>query len=344
MLNTIFKLALFIFILFIFTVCIISCMSSEVNNKYLENSEMLDSTNHDQKTLVNYNEFGVKCRALLSTRFEDLSQLKTLVSIQYDKDYTTMDSADCRYTVVTLSYLSNGESLIRTMTSGIAQNDISNLQTAGYLKRAEFVLINPNIIQQRRALEKAYILARRKPAIFGPGDMSFFDLAEASFRHINTPELAYQNSRDSSEKGYINTFNHITAQAIITSFFSESLADLISDLHERQNMKEITSGRFNERQLKDTFNSPEDNYVDIINNEIGQKIGLTLKKKYNLSENSVCTPILLASYLNDIQSYYMWSLEIGLDNFRPSDEVVVKFSNKINVLLKSGWIPTDLAF
>ncbi|MBK6701422.1 MAG: hypothetical protein IPG55_16360 [Saprospiraceae bacterium] len=99
-------------------------------------------------------------------------------------------------------------------------------------------------------------------------------------------------------------------------------------------MPEITSGRFTERQLKDSINSPEDNYVDIINNEIGQKIGLALKEKYQFNSKTACNPILLTAFLNDIQRYYIYALEIGLDDFRPSDVDVIKFSNKINTMLK----------
>lgn len=276
---------------------------------------------------------GVRSKALLSTRFKNLDHLKTVVSIQYDKDYLKMDSMECIHSVVNLTYVSNGEKIIRTMRSGVSQSEILKLQKADFFTRTRFVLSNPATIRQRGELDNIYMLSRRRPAFFGPGDMSFYDLAEGSFRHINTPELAYQNARDSSEKGFINTFNHVTAQAIITSFFSEELADYIADLHERNNMPEITSGRFNIRQLKDSINSPEDNYIDIINNEIGQKIGFILKGKYKLNDKTVCTPDLLTAYLNDIQSYYMWALEIGMDKFRSNDEMIIRFSNKINVLL-----------
>ena len=86
--------------------------------------------------------------------------------------------------------------------------------------------------------------------------------------------------------------------------------------------------------LKDSINNPTDNYVDVINNQIGQKLGNTLKVKYGLNNKNKCTPALLNAYLNDLQSYYMRALELGMDNFRPNDEVVKRFSNKINTLLK----------
>ena len=69
-----------------------------------------------------------------------------------------------------------------------------------------------------------------------------------------------------SEKGYLNTFNHITAQAFMTSIFSERLADFIADVHELYNMPELITGDFTEQQLADFENGPVDNYVDMINN------------------------------------------------------------------------------
>ena len=326
------RILMFIFLGTAIMLAINSYLLTTLNNKELSNNDnsptlLLQNVNQEE-----YCIFGVKNRALLASRFKNLTHLQTVVSIQYDKNYSKMDSIDCLNSVVRLSYLSNGEKINRTMTSGVSQDDILQIQNDGYLKRALFILTNPNAIRQRKELEKIYLLSRRRPFIFGPADVAFCDLAEATLYHINTPNLAFVNYRDSSEKGYINTFNHITAQAIITSFYSEELADFIGDLHERSNMPEITSGRFSENQLIDSLQSPDDNYIDIINNEIGQKIGLKLKYKYKLNENSKCSPILLAALLNDVQSYYMWALEIGLDNFRPTDEIVIKFANKFNSL------------
>lgn len=303
-------------------------------NEFMSVKSNYSSINYSQnpKYLI-YNKYGTQAKAMLSSRFNDLNHLKSVIKIKYAKDYTKMDSNTYHKSIVTLYYNSNNETIIRKMKSGVSQNDLLKLQNTNYLNKATFVLKNLSTIGQRKELEKVYILARRKIEVFGPGDVSFYDLALTSFLHINTPNLAYKNSRDTTEKGYINTFNHITAQALITYFFSENLADLIGDLHERNNMPEITSGRFTKNQLKDPINSPEDNYIDIINNEIGQKIGLMLKNKYKLNGNLKCSALLLTTLLNDIQSYYMWALEIGLEPFRPSDEIVNKFSNKINIIL-----------
>ncbi|MBK7913004.1 MAG: hypothetical protein IPJ80_05845 [Saprospiraceae bacterium] len=330
---SIYKLLFLVLVLAFAANSISSCNQIGMKEGFAFKLLTLSKSQLPESDLENCCNLGVKSKVLMSTRFKNLDHLKTVVSIKYDKDYLAMDSMECIHSVVNISYTSNGETIARSMSSGVSQNEILKLQKADFLSRTRFVLSNPTTIRQRDELDDIYMLSRRRPAFFGPGDMSFYDLAEESFRHINTPNLAYKTVRDSSEKGFINTFNHVTAQAIITSFFSEELADLIADLHERNNMPEITSGKFSMHQLKDSINSPEDNYIDIINNEIGQKLGYKLKEKYNLNENTVCTPDLLTAYLNDLQGYYMWALEIGMDNFRSKDDMVIKFANKINVLL-----------
>jgi hypothetical protein len=42
----------------------------------------------------------------------------------------------------------------------------------------------------------------------------------------------------------------------------------------------------------------------------------------------------LANYLNDLQSYYSWAFQIGFEPFRPEDELVARFSKKINAVMK----------
>jgi len=297
--------------------------SNSTNNNF-PNSLPTTSTN-----------FGVQCKPLMTTRCGNLARFRELVQIKYDKDYARMDSAKCLPSVVELSYTSNGETITHKLESGIGQGDLIKAQKKDKLNKCLFVLNNLNPSRERKNLENVFLLSRRRPDLFGSKDEAFYYLAEASFRKINSDKLAFRTPQDSSEKGYINTFNHITAQAIITSFFSEDLADLIADLHERYNMPELTTGRFTDKQLNDSINSPVDNYVDILNNEIGQKLGQALKVKYGLDKSLHCNPEFLANYLNDIQSYYMWSLEIGLDPFHSNEAVVIQFSKKLNAILKN---------
>jgi hypothetical protein len=192
----------------------------------------------------------------------------------------------------------------------------------------------PFAVANRKDLETVYHLSRWRPEWFGEGDPAFFDLAKSSVENINTPDLAFKNPRDSTEKGYLNSFNHITAQAFITSCFSEELADFIADAHERYHHPELITGIFTEEQAADLEEGPVDNYVDIINNEWGQELGKQLQAKYGIGRETTWTPELLANYLNDLQRYYSWAFQIGFEPFRPEDQAVVRFSNKLNAILK----------
>jgi hypothetical protein len=173
--------------------------------------------------------------------------------------------------------------------------------------------------------------------LFGDGDPAFFDLAKASVEHINTPDMAFKNKRDSTEKGYLNSFNHITAQAMITTCFSEELADFIADVHERNNCPELITGKFTEAQIKNLEDGPLDNYVDLVNNEWGQEIGKQLKQKYNINRETKWTPDLLANYMNELQSYYSWAFQLGFKPFKPEDEILIRFTSKLNIVMGEGF-------
>ena len=113
------------------------------------------------------------------------------------------------------------------------------------------------------------------------------------------------------------------------------MADYIADVHELHNMPELTTGKFTDEQLKDVDNNPVDNYVDMINNEWGQELGKQLKKKHGITRETLWTKELMVSYLNDIQSYYSWAFGIGISPFRINDDVVIKFADKINQVMRS---------
>ena len=260
--------------------------------------------------------------ALLASRVSSLSELKTIVKIDYFNQ------------MVRLAQCSSGKGVVSILKEGISQTDIINAKNGGLWDKIAFVVKAPQTVADRVSLSNIYILSRRRNDLFGWGDVAFYDLALAAEKKIITEEIAYKTVRDSSEKGYINSFNHITAQAIITSCYSEEMADFVADAHELYNMPELTTGAFTKEQLTDPNTNPVDNYVDMVNNEWGQEIGKKLKKKYNLSNQTQWTPKLLADYLNDIQSYYSWAYQIGMEPFRSEEDIVVKFSKKLKKVLK----------
>lgn len=272
-------------------------------------------------------------RALLATRFQSLADFENTVSITYVNTCKKGDT--CLDSKVVLSYSDAGYDVRSELKSGVSQRDIMRAKDGDLLDKASLVWNTPYGIRSRVELSKIHSLARILPDVYGYGDVAFYNLAEASMRNIITPDLAFFSYKDSSEKGYINTFNHVTAQTFITTLFSEEVADYIADVHELKGMPQLTSGLFTPLQLTDTVDYPVDNYVDMVNNELGQELGKKLKQKYNIKENTHWTPELMADFLNDIQSFYMWSFGIGMRPFTQEQKSVIVFSNKINrVMLK----------
>ncbi len=270
----------------------------------------------------------VSNRALLSTRYPNLKSLEAIMSIEY-----LNGSEGFLSPAVRVSHCSKGKEVVSILESGVDEGDFRAAQEGGIIEKVTLAINSPYAIQNRSALTAVYYLARRRPDLFKEGDVAFYDIAVQTLRNINSQELPHIPAKDTGEKGFINTFNHITAQAFVTSFHSEDLADFIADSHERHAMPELLTGAFSKEQLIDPDKNPMDNYVDIVNNEWGQEIGIELGLKYSITDQTIWTPELLSDYLNDLQNHYSWAFGIGFDPFKPSDKVIQKFSTKINLVL-----------
>ncbi len=315
------KSPLFIFLLFLLYGC--SAPSDDM-------SAALDSgiipCNHPAKVTGAGNvENPPTTGALLASRFNSLEELKSVVQIEYFNSGGK--------SMVRLRHCSNGQEVVSELTSGVSQGDIVAARDGDIWERLTLLFAAPDAIASRMDLAEVYTLARRRGDLFGADDLAFFLVAEKSVKNINTPGIAYKNPRDKGEKGYLNSFNHIFAQAFITSCYSEALADFVADVHERQSMPELTTGIFSEDQLTDPVSNPVDHYVDLINNEWGQEIGKALKEKYQIDRNTRWTPTFLANYMNDLQSYFCGAFQIGMKPFRPDDEAIKIFSRKIMLVM-----------
>lgn len=288
-----------------------------------------DSLQTGSTMAIPYDERAGK-GALLLTRFTSLEDFKSVVKVQYADDLPEGSGKSKKYPQVQLTYISGGREITSILTSGISQADFNRVRNSTLWNKVLLGIRCPFALFHRKDLTAVEHLGRRRPPIFGKGDAAFYDLAEAMVSHIRDEDQLDMSCEDLSEKGYLNTFNHITAQAFMTSVFSERLADFVADVHELYNMPELISGKFTEAQLADFVNGPVDNYVDMINNEWGQELGKVLREKYGISSRTIWTPRLLADVLNDIQSYHSWAFQIGFHPFRPTDEMVVQFAWKIN--------------
>ena len=303
---------------------------------------MLGSCSNNEQTLNpiklefnqkdNTSDYGGK-GALLLTRFKSLDHLKEVISISYSDSSTNTNSLGQKNSMVTLHHLSGGKEITRSLKTGVSQTDFTRAQEGGFKDRFSLLIKSPYSIIKRQDLKKVYALSRRRGGVFGEGDPAFYDLAESMMLNIYKDAGLEISPKDLSEKGYINTFNHFIAQALMTSIFDERLADFIADAHERYNMPTLITGDFTKEEMADVENGPTDNYVDIINNEWGQEFGKVLKEKHRINRYTYWTPALLSDYLNDIQSYFNGSFQIAFEPFTNSDEVIIRFTNKMNIVM-----------
>ncbi len=271
--------------------------------------------------------------ALLLTQFQTLEELKKVIHIQYFEGVKGADPMMHATPSVRITHKSHGREVVSNLRFGVSERDMTEAWAGGWGDKIWLGLSFPYLIFHKRNLPRVFNLSRRRNIVFGEGDVAFYNIAERIVHNIDEGDLVSIPPEDLSEKGYINSFNHIISQAFITSIFSESFADFIADAHERAHMPELINGQFTSEQLKDLEKGPIDNYVDIINNEWGQELGKTLSKKYGINSKTSWTPELLANYLNEVEQYFSWSFQIGFKPFSPEDEMVITFAEKINTVM-----------
>ena len=272
--------------------------------------------------------------ALLLPNYKSLEELQSVIEITYNGNNTGAALAAGNEPQVCINYYCRGKKMTSLLTPGVSESDFLSARKASPFGKLRLLITSPYAIRNKSDLERVEILSRRRDHIFGEGDVAFYDLAETMVHNISYDDLLCMSCEELSEKGYLNTFNHVVAQSFMTSIFSETLADFVGDVHERSRLPELITGNFTEEQLADINDGPVDNYIDLVNNEAGQELGKVLRDKYAISRETYWTPELLSNYLNDIQSYHSWAFQIGFTPFRTTDEVVVRFADKINRVME----------
>src|SRR5687768_2841509 len=174
-------------LLFSFT----ACKRSEQNTSELNHvgtHECSSPMSSDSSMKVTYK---IIKGALLSTRFNSLEELKTVVQIEYFNNNTATDSVIHKGCKVRLSHCSSGREVIGVLVAGVTQGDIYKaLYSENVVDRFSLLFSSPYAIGKRKDLEKIYTISRWRPEWFGEGDLAFFDIAKASVENINTPDLA----------------------------------------------------------------------------------------------------------------------------------------------------------
>ncbi|MEL6673268.1 MAG: hypothetical protein AAFR61_13785 [Bacteroidota bacterium] len=276
-----------------------------------------------------YEAFSPTKGALLTTHFESLEAFKEAVDIEYQHIHHGFWSNP----MVRITHKTSGRKVESILKEGINEYDFTDAKKGGFGQKAWLGLSSPYAVFNRRRIQRAYFLAKRIDKTFGADDVAFYDLAEAMVCHLRAEEVHRMPANDLSEKGYLNTFNHQTGQCFTTAIFSEKLADFMADAHELSRIPELVTGAFSEKQILDINEGAVDNYIDLINNEWGQEIGKTLRAKYGIEASTHWTPELVTAFLNDLQRYYSWALNVGFEPFRTSDPLMIRFAKKINMVM-----------
>lgn len=315
------------FVVFVF----LSCSGEEATTPNVSTSSSADV----HQPMESDSTFQMVMGPLLLPNFKSFDQFKAVVKVEYANDIYGESRAKGKRPIVRLTHQARSGSVISELKAGVSQSDFAYARSAGWWVKVKLAMRYPYAAFQKKNLMRVENLARRRPFYFGQGDVGFYHLAETMVFHITEADRAKMSTEELGEKGYLNTFNHITAQAMMTSLYDEKMADFIADMHELYNLPELASGHFSDKQLADLKEGPVDNYLDMINNEWGQELGKTLKQLYNVNTRTVWTPELLADYLNEIQQYLGWSFRIGFMPFTPSDKMVIQFAEKLNFLMRS---------
>ena len=258
---------------------------------------------------------------LLGTSFGSYDELKSCVDIRYDRNS------------VILSHHGLGGVSSCTLTDGVTEHEIKAANEGSMFTKLKLLTRAPMLALDREDIQRAFLLSRRKPILFGEGDVAFYDLAYEMMYNIDRLYAGIQYKNHFTEKGFVNTFNHFLSQAVITALFSERLADFIADSHELARIPELVNGNFSQKQLEDLDNGVVDNYVDLLNNEFGQEFGKQMKTKYQLNRNANWDYALMTAFLNEAQSYAAASFGIAFEPFRSSEIEVIRFTDKVNAVM-----------
>lgn len=278
-----------------------------------------------------YIEVGIG-GGLLASRINSLEHLNSLIDIKYYSNGILSKAGNQLNDKVELGLCFFDDVTICSLSEGVNQSEILKARDGDFRDKLFLLLESPYAVVNYKNLKNIYILSRRRYDLYGRDDVAFYDLAESSVSKIRNKKEAYKYSKDSSEIGFINSFNHITAQALITSCFSRNIASFIANVHERDAMPELINGSFTKEQLEDPIKNPIDNYVDIINNNYGQRLGLKLKEKYKINSETIWTDLLLSNYLNDLQYQYSWSFNLSFKPFSKNELIIKNFVKKINTI------------
>jgi hypothetical protein len=179
-------------------------------------------------------------------------------------------------------------------------------------------------------------LAWHKGALAGVNQLSKVknNLTKSAIGHVSDAMLTNLTSRPSrpgpsyakTQEAIKNMFLHVFGQAIITTLYGRAAADLVGDIHERDQSALIFGGVLSTKEERFAI----DNYCDLINNLHGQKWGEQLSASLGVDGDTLWTPTLTAIYASELQKLVAADMGWKMKPFTDKDPVIVKFTDLLN--------------
>ena len=253
---------------------------------------------------------------LVATNYKSIKSLKKILYIKYYNDKS-----------FSISYIVNGMIIEHRFSKGYADNELAIIRNSDLGTQAKSILSEPLLVIYKSALETMFICAYTKENEAKTSMLAIsFEIAK---------KLKISNFLKTDDRALPNTIRHILSGVVLSMFHGEDSVNFVMDIHERH--KKIDNGvifdideceflRTGKFKNAEEEKSAIDNYIDIINNQIGGKLGSKLRNKYQkiINNTNGWTLEESANFLNDFLYYLKQSLKYDYNEFKTTEEIVKK--------------------
>lgn len=278
-------------------------------------------------------------KPLIANQYRSLDELKKAVDIQYTPGgYETRFTGDTYTDVYIQAKVSvtdkSGKGTNELSEATVVQKEASDkLEKGSTWDKLMLALQYPDAAYFKGELEEIRKLAKATKDPKGKiingtaiGHMSDLMYEHLAMKDRPSGRTVMIGKDKTTMKGATkNMMLHVFGQALLTTLYGRSVADLAGDIHERDQPSLITGviSKAEERQAID-------NYADLVNNLYGQDIGERLQKELGATENTVWTPELTAKYLNAVQLEIEKEMKWTFKPFDAKTPEVVRFTDRLN--------------
>jgi hypothetical protein len=280
----------------------------------------------------------IQRRPLVESDYASLSDLRKEISIvQTPSHYIYVPKADAMVKVpakVEVSYPKSGFAGVNVLSEAtVGQAELTKAKSGGFTDKAALGLAHPELVWHKGALEGVEKLSYVKKNVSGS---AIGKVSEAMAANI-TSRPPRPNTKTRTDEAIKNMLLHVFGQAIITTIYGRAAADLVGDIHERDQPALIVGG-FTAAEERQAI----DNYCDLINNLHGQTWGAELSTRLGVDDDTVWTPTITALYASELQKLIAAEMGWKMTPFTAKNPVIVKFTDLLNEVTGHG-VPAPAA-